>query len=110
MLALVALLLTAEPRPQRTYLLAREGKQCSLRAVSAVAAEKERLRPAVAEIWVSYALELLPAACIPKDRKPFQKAPTGCESCGCPQTWFFCAQSAAGPAALRTLGYTPVGG
>ena len=76
MITLLALLLGAEPdggaRPERHYLLPREGKQCGLRALSAVAAEKERVGPAALDAWVSYALDpkLIPAACVPKDVKP----------------------------------------
>ncbi len=116
MLALLALLLSAEPAAcdagpcvERHYLLPREGKQCGLRALSAVAAEKERVGPAALDAWVSYALDpkLLPAACVPKNVKPFVKK-QACAECGCPQTWFFCIRSAGDPAVLRKLGYVAV--
>jgi hypothetical protein len=111
-LALLALLLTADPLPERHYLQTREGKQCSLRAATAIAVERERLGPAALDVYVSYALksELLPAACIPKDLSRFvkKKQLPVCEACGCPETWFYCLRSAAAPKELRKLGYTPV--
>lgn len=98
-------------RAEQHYLTTRQGKQCSLRAASAITAEKTRLDGAAVDVWVSYALDLLPAACIPKDPAKYVKPPVPvCQACGCPETWFFCARSSADPAALKKLGYTVVVG
>lgn len=104
--ACVAKQCTEVPKPVKHWVLWREGKQCQLRAKTEVEKEKQRLAPAVAEVWATYSLDpsLVPAACVPKKRfgpKPMQV----CQACGCPETWYFCAASASD---LSSLGYTRV--
>ena len=121
MLALIALLLTADPKacakdadctpqpsacvakkctevapkPVKHWVLWREGKQCQLRAKKEVEKEKQRLALAVAEVWATYSLDpsQVPAACVPKKRFGPQPVQV-CQACGCPETWYFCAASA----------------
>lgn len=104
MIPLVLLLLSADPPSAKFYLRAVEGKQCQLRAAKEVAKEKERLGAKALDVWVAYDLApaLLPPPCVPK--KPFGPPPKAvCQACGCPQTWYFCAQSTND---LKPLGYT----
>ena len=100
------LLLAADPPSAKFFLRAVEGQQCSLRAAKEIAKEKERLGSKALDVWVSWDLDpsRLPAACVPK--KPFgPPRKEVCQACGCPQTWYFCAQSAQD---LKSLGYTRV--
>lgn len=103
---LITLLLTLSASPERPYLRVVEGKQCQLRAAKAIDAEKARLTSAAIEVYVSYDVALLPAACVPVKPLPAEKK--SCDECGCPQRWIYCVKSAAPPAALAKLGYAPV--
>ncbi len=105
----------------------RDGAQCRLQRDAARVAEEERRRLAahgldVRDVRVAFMLrdDVLPKRCLPKDAEAFFAAhprareglvkATGavCEACGCPEPWFFCAEAAAPPEAMKRAGYAPL--